>query len=277
MIVDRRKFLFETGAGLAGLGLTSLLHQEGLLAAAGENPFAPRATHFAPRAKAVISLFLSGGLSQMDSFDRKPMLEKFAGQPLMGKGEVVVRQGYPGPLMPSPFTWQRHGQSGLEISEIFPHIGRQADSLAVIRSVVGRSNDHVMAAYELASGSVRMGAPCVGSWITYGLGTVNQDLPAFVVIYDARGGPFGGPSNWSAGYMPAVFQGTIFKSAGDPIVDLKPKSGDQPDGCREESREFGIGGAHQFLRTGLSHARQRTASGGSGQRNRGDPKALRHG
>ena len=228
MIVDRRKFLFETGGGLAGLGLAALLQQEGLLAApaaTSTNPFAAREPHFAPRAKAVISLFMSGGVSHMDTFDRKPMLEKYAGQPLMGKGEVVVRQGYPGPLMPSPFTWKRHGQSGLEISEIFPHMGRMADSLAVIKSVVGRSNDHVMAAYELASGSVRMGAPCVGSWVTYGLGTMNQDLPAFVVIYDARGGPFGGPSNWSAGYMPAMFQGTIFKSAGDPIVDLKPKPG----------------------------------------------------
>jgi hypothetical protein len=224
MIVDRRKFLFDTGAGVAGLGLASLLGQEGLLAAPA-GPFAPRAPHFAPRAKAVISLFLSGGLSQMDSFDRKPMLERFAGQPLMGKGEVVVRQGYPGPLMPSPFAWSRYGESGLEIAEIFPRIGGQADSLAVIRSVVGRSNDHVMAAYELASGTVRMGAPSVGSWVTYGLGSVNQDLPAFVVIYDARGGPFGGPSNWSAGYMPAVFQGTIFKSAGDPIVDLQPRAG----------------------------------------------------
>jgi len=229
MIVDRRKFLFDTGAGIAGLGLTALLGQEGLLAAAatGDSPFAARQPHFAPRAKAVISLFMSGGVSQMDTFDRKPMLTKFAGQPLSGKGEVVVRQGYPGPLMPSPFTFQRYGQSGLEISEIFPEIAKHADKLAVVRSVVGRSNDHVMAAYELSSGTVRMGAPSVGAWVTYGLGSVNQNLPAYVVIYDARGGPFGGPSNWSAGYMPAMFQGTIFRSQGDPIVDLRPKSGDQ--------------------------------------------------
>lgn len=236
---SRRDFLFEAGGGLSGLALANLLAGDGLLAAtAGQScgaatavnsPYTPKKPHFQPRAKRVISLFMSGGVSQMDTFDPKPMLEKYAGQPLSGKGEVVVRQGHPGPLMPSPFRFQKYGHGGLEISELFPNVAKHADSLAVVRSVKGRSNDHVMAHYELASGTIRMGAPSVGSWVTYGLGSENQSLPAFVVIYDARGGPFGGPANWSAGYMPAAYQGTIFRSKGDPIFDLKP-----PEGVNDE-------------------------------------------
>jgi hypothetical protein len=228
---SRRDVLFTAGQGLSGLALAWLLGQDGARAAgcadSGQvaSPFLPKKPHFAPRAKRVISLFMSGGVSQMDTFDPKPALEKYAGQPLPGKGDVVVRQGHPGPLMPSPFRFQRYGQSGLEISELFPNVARHADRLAVVRSLKGRSNDHVMAHYELASGTIRMGAPSVGSWVTYGLGAENQNLPAFVVVYDARGGPFGGPSNWSAGYMPAAYQGTIFRSAGDPIFDLKPPQG----------------------------------------------------
>jgi Protein of unknown function (DUF1501) len=233
LISSRRDFLFETGNGIGALGLAWLLNEDRLLAAptgagvcgAGssfQTPFTPRKPHFQPRAKAVISLFMSGGVSHMDTFDPKPALHKYAGQPLTGKGDIVVRQGNPGPLMPSPFEFTRYGQSGMEVSSLFPHIGKQVDDLAFLRSVTGRSNDHVMASYELATGTVRMGAPSVGAWVTYGLGSENQNLPAYVVIYDARGGPFGGPSNWTAGYMPAVYQGTIFKSAGDPIQDLKP-------------------------------------------------------
>ena len=233
-ITSRRDFLNEMGNGIGGLGLAWLLNQQNLLAAppstaavcgAGstiQTPFSPKKSHFTPRAKAVISLFMSGGVSQMDTFDPKPALNKYAGQPLSGKGEIVVRQGHPGPLMPSPFSFRQYGQSGMPVSELFPNLAKHVDDMAFLRSVIGRSNDHVMASYELATGTVRMGAPSVGSWVTYGLGSENQNLPAYVVIYDARGGPFGGPSNWSAGYMPAVYQGTIFRSSGDPIVDLTP-------------------------------------------------------
>jgi hypothetical protein len=124
--------------------------------------------------------------------------------------------------MPSPFQFSKYGQSGIEVSEIFPHIARRVDDLAVIRSVYGKSNDHVQAHYELATGVIRMGYPSLGSWVTYGLGSESQSLPAFVVIYDARGGPFGGPANWSAGFMPAAYQGTVFRASANPIVDLKP-------------------------------------------------------
>ncbi|MBM3774735.1 MAG: DUF1501 domain-containing protein, partial [Acidobacteria bacterium] len=216
---SRREFLFEAGGGLSGLALAYLLGRDGLLAAqdhsgcagkpSGPTPYSPKPSHFAARATSVISLFMSGGVSHVDTFDPKPALDRYAGQPLTGRGEIIVRQGHPGPLMPSPFRFERHGRSGLEVSEIFPRIAEKIDELAVIRSVFGKSNDHVQASYELATGVIRMGFPSLGSWVTYGLGSENQNLPAFVVIYDARGGPFGGPANWSAGFMPAAYQGTV--------------------------------------------------------------------
>lgn len=227
--VSRRDFLFRAGEGISGVALAAMLQQEGLLAAGGAcdaegvvSPTAPQEPHFKPRAKAVISLFMSGGVSHVDTFDHKPMLAKHHGQPLTGKGRVRVRQGYPGPLMRSPFEFQRHGDSGKLVSNLFPHMGSMVDDLAFVHSCQGRSNDHVLAHYEWNTGSVLMGHPSVGSWVTYGLGSENQSLPGFVVVYDHRGGPFSGPSNWSSGYLPATYQGTVFRSQGDPILDLRP-------------------------------------------------------
>lgn len=221
---SRRRFLFETCGGISGLGLTWLLNQDRLLASDCVLKQAPetKKPHFEPRARSVISLFMSGGVSHVDTFDPKPALRKYAGQPLTGKGEVVVRQGHPGPLMPSPFQFKKYGRGGIDISELFPLTATHADELAVLRSVFSKSNDHVQAHYALASGVIRMGYPSLGSWVTYGLGSETRDLPAFVVLYDARGGPFGGPSNWSAGFMPAAYQGTVFRASGAPILDLQP-------------------------------------------------------
>jgi hypothetical protein len=221
---SRRDFLFESCGGISGLGLAHLLNQQGLLAAdvCASPTSGAKKPHFEPRAKAVISLFMSGGVSHMDTFDPKPALNKYAGQPLEGKGDIIVRQGNPGPLMPSPFTFKKYGQSGMDVSEIFPRLATKVDELALIRSVQGQSNDHVQAHYELSTGMIRMGYPSMGSWVSYGLGSENQNLPSFVIIYDAHGGPFGGPTNWSSGFMPAEYQGTVFKSAGVPIIDLKP-------------------------------------------------------
>jgi len=209
MMMNRRKFLLEAGGGMGALALTSL----------------EAATHHAPKAKRVISLFMSGGVSHMDTFDPKPALARYAGQPLSGKGDVVVRQGHPGPLMPSPFSFRRHGQSGLEVCELFPKIGALCDEYALIRSAFSKSNDHVQAHYALSSGQIRMGFPSLGAWVSYGLGSVNRDLPGYVVLYDQRGGPFGGPANWTSGFMPAAYQGTVFRSAGEPILDLRPPAG----------------------------------------------------
>ena len=238
---SRRDFLWEAGCGISGVAFAQMLSSQGLLAAdisgacaaqpLGSNPYAVKPPHFKPRAKAVISLFMTGGPGAMDLWDYKPALSKYAGEPLDGKvhGDVNVRQGYPGPLMPSPFEFKRYGQSGKLVSEVFPHLGEHVDEIAFIHSVFGKSNDHVQAHYEMQSGQIRVGFPAAGSWITYGLGTESASLPAFVVINDPRGGPIGGPTNWSAGYMPAVYQGTPFRAAGDPIVDLKPVAGMTPE------------------------------------------------
>ena len=233
--VSRRDLLFQAGGGISGLALASLLAQQGLFAApanscagsAGvtDSSFLPRAPHFKPRAKSVISLFMCGGVSQVDTFDYKPMLAKYHGHPLEGKGEVAVRQGYPGPLMKSPFSFRQYGRSGKWVSELFPHLGGMVDDLAFIHSAQGRSSDHTLSHYEWNTGSILAGYPSVGSWVTYGLGSENQSLPAFVVIPDARGGPFTGASQWSAGYLPAAYQGTVFHAAGDPILDLHPPAG----------------------------------------------------
>lgn len=232
--LSRRDFLFRAGEGISGVALAAMMAEEGLLAkdadsacasrADIESPLAPRGSHFKPRAKAVISLFMSGGVSHVDTFDYKPDLIEHHGKPLTGFGEIRVRQGYPGPLMKSPFGWNQHGESGKHVSELFPHIGSIVDDVAFIHSAQGRSNDHVVAHYEWNTGSLLMGHPSVGAWTTYGLGTENQNLPGFVVIYDQKGGPFSGPANWSAGYLPAAYQGTVFRATGDPILDLTPPS-----------------------------------------------------
>jgi hypothetical protein len=230
VIRSRRKFLFESCGGLSGLGLACLLDQDGLLKAEGSaNPSAKKKPHFPARAKSVISLFMSGGVSHVDTFDPKPALTKYAGQPLTGKGEIVVRQGNPGPLMPSPFAFRKYGQSGIDVSEIFPHVATHVDEMAVMRSVVSMSNDHVQGHYALSTGMIRMGFPSVGSWVTYGLGSENENLPGFVVLYDTHGGPFGGPANWGAGFMPASYQGTVFRPSGSPIMDLAPPAGINPE------------------------------------------------
>ncbi len=226
--VSRRDLLFRAGEGIGGLALAYLLNQEGLLAAGCENvpgvlsPFSPKAPHFKPRAKNVISLFMCGGVSHLDTFDPKPALDKYHGRPLPVEGEVQVQQGFPGPIMRSPYKFQKYGQSGMEVSELFPNLATAVDDIAWIRSAVGRSNDHSISHFEWNTGAIQPGSPSYGSWVTYGLGTENQNLPAFVVIFDHRGGPYNGPNNWGAGYLPAAYQATAFRSSGDPILDLQP-------------------------------------------------------
>ena len=234
--ISRRDLLFQAGGGISGVALASLLGADGLLAATPRvadsaacglaaniiSPVTPKAPHFNPRAKSVISLFMTGGVSHIDTFDPKPALVKYHRQPLTGKGEVIVRQGYPGPLMASPFSFKKYGQSGIEVSDLFPHVGSIIDQVALIRSCVNKSNDHVLAHYEWNTGSLLMGHPSVGAWVTYGLGTENQSLPAYVVIYDPRGGPNAGTLNWGNGFLPAAYQGTVFRATGDPVLDLNP-------------------------------------------------------
>lgn len=214
---SRRELLSRMGGGVAAVAASEMLAR-----AARHDPMAPRAPHFAPKAKAVISIFCYGGVSHMDTFDPKPLLKKRAGEALTGKGDVVASQGHPGGLMPSPWEFKQYGQSGRWVSSLFPHIAQRVDDLAFIHSMYSISNDHGPALFQMNTGSVLAGHPSMGTWITYGLGSESENLPGYVVFTDHRGGPIGGAPNWGNGYMPAAYQGTQFRSAGDPIVDLLP-------------------------------------------------------
>src|SRR5256714_3457736 len=220
--VSRRRFLQSTGSGFGLLALSSLL-AESAGAAQVVNPLAARPAHFATKAKSVIWLFMNGGQSQVDTWDYKPELEKQDGKELKG---VDKNTGFftdqVGPLMKSPFKFERRGKSGTWVSEIFPNIAKHVDDLAFIHSCFTQTNNHSPALFQVNTGMSRMGYPCVGSWVTYGLGTLNQNLPGFVVMYDTlgRGLPKGHAANWSSGFLPGVYQGTALNPNGSPINNL---------------------------------------------------------
>ncbi|MEO7650720.1 MAG: DUF1501 domain-containing protein, partial [Bryobacteraceae bacterium] len=194
-------------------------------AAVPVSPLAAKPSHFPSKAKHCIFLFMNGAPSHVDTFDPKPTLTRLNGSPY--KGELSVgSNGRPiGYLMQSPFEFRKHGQSGLEISSLFPHTSRFADDLCVIRSMHTDTAAHASGCLQMNTGSVVLGKPCLGSWLSYGLGTPNENLPSFVVMTDPRGGPISGASNWTAGYMPAAYQGTLFRSTGAPLLDLATPSG----------------------------------------------------
>ncbi|HEX2491539.1 MAG TPA: DUF1501 domain-containing protein, partial [Blastocatellia bacterium] len=180
---SRRELLQRLGGGVAGVALADLLNREGLLAET-KSPLAPKKPHFPARAKAVISIFCYGGVSQVDTFDPKPLLLKRQGEAMTGVGEVRPTMGTPGGLMPSPWQFRKHGQCGMDISELFPHVAEHADDLALIRSMYALSSAHGPAIFQMSTGSILAGHPSVGSWVTYGLGSENENLPGFIVFTD---------------------------------------------------------------------------------------------
>jgi hypothetical protein len=227
---SRRAFLQRTGSGFGLLALAGLLNENGFaapdqtaLSERAVHPLAPRRPHFPPRANAVIWLFLNGGPSQVDTFDHKPELNKRDGQELPGfdKNTGFFTEQV-GPLMKSPFSFAQYGQSGAWVSEIFPNLARHVDDLAFIHSCFTETNNHSPALFQINTGMSRMGFPCVGAWVTYGLGTENQNLPGFVVMYDTlgRGIPKGHAQNWGAGFLPGTYQGTALNAQGAPIDNL---------------------------------------------------------
>lgn len=183
--------------------------------------------HFMPRAQRVIWLFMHGGPSHVDLFDPKPALTRYAGQPLPESfGNVMTRRNVAqNPLLAPIRPFRRRGQSGVEVSDFLPHIAQHADDICVIRSLHGDSVNHPQSVYQMNTGSILMGNPSVGSWVAYGLGSENQNMPAFVVLPDPGGGLKGGPPAWGNGYLPASYQGVTMRAGASPILDLKPQPG----------------------------------------------------
>ncbi|MBI2946233.1 MAG: DUF1501 domain-containing protein [Verrucomicrobia bacterium] len=231
---SRREFLRRSGCGFGMLALTSLLDAEGLLAGntpstkvAPVNPLLPRPPHFPTKAKNVIFLFMSGGPSHVDLFDLKPDLIRLAGQPIPESfGTFKTRRAVAkNKLMPPVRPFRKHGQCGMEVSDFLPHIAGCVDDICLLRGCYGDSVTHPESVYLMNTGSILMGRPSLGAWATYGLGTENQNMPAFVVMPDPSGWVKGGAPAWGNGYMPAVFQGTILRGGESPILHLNTPQG----------------------------------------------------
>ncbi len=229
---NRRQFLERAGSGIGMLALAGLLQDQGLLAAEAPNvaassiasprvaPLSPKPSHFAPRAKSVIWLFMEGGPSGFDLFDPKPELQKRNGQHVDG---IETHFGNPGPLLASPYSFKQYGQSGHWFCEKYSTLAQHADDIALVKSCWAESPNHGPAMYQMNTGITRPGFPSVGSWVTYGLGTENQNLPGFIVM--AGGVEKGGALNWGGGFLPTSFQGTLLRTSGQPILNLSRPAG----------------------------------------------------
>ncbi len=230
----RREFLWEAGGGFVGTALAAMLAAEGFFAkrtaaASPEgsiSPLLPKPPQFPAKAKRVIFLFMYGGVSQVDTFDPKPMLAKYHGKPIPTlENDPVLKARNPGALLASTRKFTKHGQSGIEVSDLYPHLSKCVDDLAIVRSMHTDSFAHGSGLLQMNTGFIRQGYPSLGSWVNYGLGTENQNLPGYVVMLDPSGGPISGPPNWGSGFMPASYQGTQFRTSGDPILNLRPPKG----------------------------------------------------
>ena len=214
--MTRRELLQQTGCGFGSIGLAGILDAQ-------SNPFAPKQPHFAPKAKRIIYLVLNGGLSQVDSFDPKPALDKHDGKPVPGGAPQT--ESSTGNLMRSPFKFAKYGQSGIEVSDIFTNTAASIDDFCVIRSMRNEVPNHEPSLFMINCGAIQPGRPSMGSWLMYGLGTENRNLPGFVVL--CPGTPVVGPPLWESAFLPAVYQGTkIGNSETDPyklIADIKPR------------------------------------------------------
>ncbi|OWK45377.1 DUF1501 domain-containing protein [Fimbriiglobus ruber] len=227
---SRRRFLQHSGAGFGALALTALLAEDGFLradASGSADPLAPRKPPREARAKNVIFLFMSGGPSHLETFDPKPELQRLHGQKLPASfGAVKTRRGVDrNKLLATKRTFKKYGQAGIDVSDLLPHIARHADDLCVLRGCHGDSVTHPESVYLMNCGSILMGRPSLGAWVSYGLGSENRNMPAFVVLPDPGGWPKGGAPSWGNGYLPAAFQGTVMRGGPSPIQNLHTPDG----------------------------------------------------
>ncbi len=233
----RREFLWEAGAGFTGLALAALLEQDGFFpsraaAATGgrpANPLAPKLPPLPAKAKSVIFLFMYGGPSHVDTFDYKPELYKLDGKTIAVKTFGRGGKKNQGRVVGPKWKFRQSGACGKWVSELFPHLATCVDDIAFLHSMTADSPIHGSAMLQMNTGRILSGSPCLGSWVNYGLGSVNENLPGFVVMLDPTGGPISGPKNWLSGYMPAVYQGTVLRPTGEPILDLRRPAGMSAD------------------------------------------------
>jgi hypothetical protein len=228
--LTRRDVLLRAANGFGALALQSLLVKDGI-AKPRVNPLAPKAPHFEAKAKSVIFLFMVGGPSHIDTFDPKPLLKKFEGQPLpesVGRPKSQFTDGST-PIMASPWEFRRHGQSGIEVSSLFPHLATCVDDICFVRNFTTESVVHAPAMYQVHTGRILMGYPSMGAWVTYGLGSESENLPAYVVMPQPEGTPEGGTPCWAAGFLPAVYQGALLRPGPNPILHLRPPEGVTPE------------------------------------------------
>jgi hypothetical protein len=224
--MDRRSFLWQMGGGLGGVALAQLLGEGGLLAGTSPRPEFNGGLHHRARAKRVVQLFMSGAASQCDTFDYKPLLLRKNGEKFDPGEKVELFQSSPGAVMKSPWEWRQYGGCGKWVSSLVPNLATCVDDIAFLHSMVSKSNVHGPATFMQNSGFVLPGYPSMGAWISYGLGSMNNNLPTFIVLPDGRGFAPNGPGNWTAGFLPASHQGTMIRaSSPNPIFDLNaPKS-----------------------------------------------------
>ena len=222
--LSRREMLLGSGAGFGAVALAGMLATETAARERSRSSLAAGKPHHKHAAERVIFLFMEGGPSHIDTFDPKPALQRMAGKPLPPSfGRVITAMGeFDSPVLASQRSWKQHGRSGLWISDWLPHTARHADELAVIRSCWTNGINHSGGVCQMNTGSQFAGRPSLGSWVTYGLGTENANLPAFVVMQDIKGPVVNGPRNWSAGFMPAAYQGAALQREGAPFPNLKP-------------------------------------------------------
>ena len=224
----RRDFFTRTGSGLAAVALAHMLQEDSLRAATGgADPLAPKQPHHPPTAKSIIWLFIEGGPSHIDLFDPKPKLVELAGQPLpesMRPKFTAMPGTSKNGLMPSKRTFKQYGESGIWVSDWYPHIAQHVDDMTVIRSCWTDGINHLGSVTEMNSGSILSGRPSLGAWVNYGLGSANRNLPSFVVMLDDHD-PIGGAKQWSAGFLPASYQGMQFRQGDTPLINLKPPAG----------------------------------------------------
>ena len=235
---SRRELLLESYLGLGGLALLDLLSADRALAADAASLLAPRLQHHRAKAKSCIFLFMEGGVSQMDTFEHKPELLKHAGKQMpkaeRTAGEIATFSAAPNRVIPPFWKFAQHGQSGRWMSELLPELGTCADELAFIHGIKVDNNNHGPAVYHSLTGSQFPGSASVGAWVNYGLGSESRDLPGFIVLGDRRGATIGGAGVWGNGFLPAAYQGTLFRNGETPIVDLKRREGVTPEDQRRE-------------------------------------------